>query len=269
MSAAAFSGAAVVTGASSGIGAAIARKIAARRQRLVLVARSAATLDAEAAEWRSTFGGEIEVLPLDLVRPGAPADLFARTEERGLAVDLLVNAAGFGWNGPQREMDTARLRDLLRLNVLATAELTHLFLGAMAARGRGEILNVASTAGFYPVPFFAAYGASKAFLVSFTHALHEEARKDGVTLTALCPGYTKTNFQAVAGMKGAEETPFPEMSADSVAEAGLRALAARKAVAVAHPLDRVWIAAGRLVPRTVPAKLGALFFSRTRSSGHP
>ncbi len=257
-------GAAVVTGASSGIGAAIARKIAARRQRLVLVARSAPTLDAEAAEWRRTFGGEIEVLPLDLVRPGAPADLFSRTEGRSIAVDLLVNAAGFGWNGPQREMETARLRDLLRLNVLATAELTHLFLGAMAARGRGEILNVASTSGFYPTPYFAAYGASKAFLISFTHALHEEAKRDGVTVTALCPGFTRTNFYAVAGMKGAESTPFPEMTADAVAEAGLRALAEKRAVAVTHPLDRVWIAAGRLVPRSVPAKLGALFFSRTR-----
>ena len=257
-------GAAVVTGASSGIGAAVARKLAARRKRLVLVARSAATLDAEAAEWRTTFGGEIDVLPLDLVRPGAPAELFSRTEGRGLAVDLLVNAAGFGWNGPQREMDVARLRDLLRLNVLAAAELTHLFLGAMASRGGGGILNIASTAAFFPTPYFAAYGASKAFLLAFTHALHEEAKRDGVTVTALCPGYTRTNFQVVAEMKGAETTPFPEMSADAVAEAGLRALAAGKAVAVTHPLDRAWIAAGRLVPRSVPAKLGAFFFSRTR-----
>lgn len=264
MRAAFAAGAAVVTGASSGIGAAIARKLAARRQRLVLVARSAATLEAEAADWRTAFGGEIDVLPIDLVRAGAPAELFAGTEGRGLAVDLLVNAAGFGWNGPQREMEAGRLRDLLRLNVLATAELTHLFLGAMASRGRGAILNVASTAGFYPTPYFAAYGASKAFLIAFTHALHEEARRDGVTVTALCPGYTRTNFHAVAEMKGAEETPFPEMTAEAVADAGLRALEKGKAVAVTHPLDRIWIAAGRLVPRSVPAKVGAFFFSRTR-----
>jgi short-subunit dehydrogenase len=263
-SASVLPGAAVVTGASSGIGAAIARILAAKKKRLVLVARSAATLDAEAADWRRVFGGEIDVLPLDLVRPGAPAELFSRTEGRGLVVDLLVNAAGFGWNGPQREMDVERLRDLLRLNVLATAELTHLFLGAMAARGKGKILNVASTAGFYPTPYFSAYGASKAFLLAFTHALHEEAKRDGVTVTALCPGYTRTNFHAVAGMKEAGTTPFPEMTAEAVAEEGLRALEAGKAVAVTHPLDRAWIAAGRLVPRSVPAKLGAFFFSRTR-----
>ncbi len=255
---------AVVTGASSGIGEAIACRRAAEGRRLVLVARSADRLEERASEWRSTFGAEIEVLPLDLVRPGAPAELFERTEGRGRPVDLLVNGAGFGWNGPELELPTERLRELLTLNVLATAELTHLFLGAMASRGRGRILNVASTAGFYPTPFFAAYGASKAFLIAFTHALHEEAGRKGVTLTALCPGYTRTNFHAVAGMKGGDETLFPKMSAEAVAEAGLRALASGKAVAVAHPLDRVWIAAGRLVPRWVPAKLGALFFSRTR-----
>jgi short-subunit dehydrogenase len=255
---------AVVTGASSGIGQAIAARLAARGLPLVLVARSAGVLAERAAEWRARHGVAVEAVPLDLARPGAAAELFDRTEGAGTPVDLLVNAAGFGWNGPQAGMETSRLLELLRLNVLATAELTHLFLRTMTARKRGAILNVASTSGFYPMPYFAAYGASKAFLLSFTHALHEEAKRDGVTLTALCPGYTRTNFYAVAGMRGAEGTPFPEMTADAVAEAGLRALEEGKPFTVTHWLDRLWIASGRLVPRSVPARLGAVFFSRTR-----
>jgi hypothetical protein len=259
-----MSGHAVVTGASSGIGAAIAARLAAGGVPLVLVARSEGGLAERAAELRGKHGIAVEVLPLDLARPGAAAELFERTEGAGAAVDLLVNAAGFGWNGPQAEMETARLLELLRLNVLGTAELTHLFLRAMTGRRRGAILNIASTTGFYPVPYFAAYGASKAFLLSFTHALHEEAKRDGVTVTALCPGFTRTNFQAVARMRGAEGTPFPEMTADAVAGIGLAALERGKAVAVTHPLDRLWIASGRLLPRSVPTKLAARFLAKTR-----
>jgi uncharacterized protein len=255
---------AVVTGASSGIGAAIAAKLAARKVPLVLVARSAGELSAAAAAWRERHGADVEVLPLDLARPGAAATVFEATEGRGRPVDLLVNAAGFGWNGPQAEFDTARFLELLRLNVEATAELTHRFLGAMRARKRGGILNVSSTAAFFPQPYFAAYAASKSFILSFTHALHEEAKRDGVRVTALCPGYTRTRFYEVAGMRGADGTPFPELSADRVAELGLRAVARGRAVVVTHPLDRVWIAMTRVLPRGLPPKLAAAFFRRTR-----
>ena len=135
---------AVVTGASSGIGAAIAGKLAAEKVPLVLVARSGGVLSEQAAAWRERFGADVEVLPLDLSRPGAAAALFEATEGRGRPVDLLVNAAGFGWNGPQVEFPDGRFLELLRLNVEATAGLTHLFLRAMAGRGTGAILNVAS-----------------------------------------------------------------------------------------------------------------------------
>ena len=255
---------AVVTGASSGIGAALAERLAAGRVPLVLVARSGTVLAEQASAWRGRHGADVEAFPLDLSRPGAAAALFEATEGRGRPVDLLVNSAGFGWNGPQAEFETARFLEMLSLNVTATAELTHRFLGAMRSRRRGAILNVASTAAFFPQPYFAAYGASKAFLLAFTHALHEEAKRDGVTVTALCPGYTRTRFQEVAGMRDAKGTPFPEMTADAVAEAGLRALAAGKAVAVTHPLDRLWIAATRFLPRGVPPRLAAAFFARTR-----
>jgi hypothetical protein len=186
------------------------------------------------------------------------------TEGRGRPVTLLVNNAGFGLNGPETDLPLERVHALLELNVVATAELTHRFLVAMKARGAGAILNVSSTSAFYPVPYFSVYGASKAFVLNFTHALHEEARKDGVTVTCLVPGYTKTNFHAVAGMKGAEATPFPEMTAEAVATIGLEAVRKRKAFVVTHPLDRAWIASGKLVPRWVPAKVGAYFFSKTR-----
>ncbi len=255
---------AVVTGASSGIGAALAAALAERRIPLVLVARRESVLAAQAAELRERYGVAAEALPLDLARPGAAGELFERTEGAGGAVDLLVNAAGFGWNGPAVEMEPSRFRELLAVNVLAAGELTHLFLRAMATRRRGSILNVASTAAFLPMPYFALYAASKAFLLSFTHALHEEARPLGVTVTALCPGYTRTSFHSVAGMKGAEATPFPEMSPEAVARVGLEALEKGKAVAVTHWRDRLWIASGRLVPRSVPVRIAARIFARTR-----
>lgn len=254
----------VVTGASSGIGAAIAEKLAARKAPLVLVARSGETLAASAAAWRARYGVPVEPIALDLSEPGAAARLFEATEGAGRTVDLLVNAAGFGWVGPQAEFDTPRFLQLLRLNVMATAELTDRFLKAMRGRGRGAILNVASTTAFFPQPWFAAYGASKAFLLAFTHALHEEAKTDGVTLTALCPGFTRTNFQSVAGLRGAEGTPFPEMTAEEVAEIGLAALARRKAVVVPHLFDRIWIAMTRAVPRSLPPRLARRFFQSVR-----
>ncbi|HTS01761.1 MAG TPA: SDR family oxidoreductase [Thermoanaerobaculia bacterium] len=254
---------AVVTGASSGIGAALARLLAARGRTVLLVARGREALEDLAKELRAA-GGAAEVLAADLATtPGRDA-VWDATEGRGRPVTLLVNDAGFGLNGPETELPLERVRALLELNVVATAELTHRFLVAMKARRGGAILNVSSTAAFYPTPYFSVYGASKAFVLNFTHALHEEAKKDGVTVTCLVPGYTKTNFHAVAGMKGAEATPFPEMSAEAVARIGLEALRKRKAFVVTHPVDRAWIASGRLVPRSVPAKLGAFFFSKTR-----
>ncbi len=257
-------GLAVVTGASSGIGAAFARLLAAAGRPVLLVARGQDALEALAKELRAAHGVEAEVLVADLGTPEGRDAVWRATEERGRPVTLLVNNAGFGLVGPEAELPLERVHALLELNVVATAELTHRFLVAMKARGAGAILNVASTSAFYPTPYFSVYGASKAFILSFTHALHEEGRKDGVTVTCLCPGYTKTNFHAVAKMKSAEATPFPEMTAEAVAKIGLEAVRKRKAVVVTHPLDRAWIASGRFVPRSVPARLGARFFSKSR-----
>jgi len=258
---------AVVTGASSGIGAALARLLAESGHDLFLVARRGDALARLAEELAKTNGIDASFLAADLGTPEGREALFAATEGAGKAVSILVNNAGFGLSGAEADLPLERVLSLLHLNVVATAELTHRFLVAMRARRAGGILNVASTAAFYPTPYFAAYGASKAFVLSFTHALHEEAKKNGVTVTCLCPGYTKTEFGAVAGMRGAEGTPFPEMTADAVAKIGLEALEKKKAYVVTHPLDRVWIASGRLVPRSVPVKLGAASLSRRRLPG--
>jgi short-subunit dehydrogenase len=260
-------GLAVVTGASSGIGAAFARLLAATGRPVLLVARRENVLEALAAELRAAHGVEAGVLAADLGTPEGRDAVWRATEGRGRPVTLLVNNAGFGLAGAEADLPLERVHALLELNVVATATLTHRFLVAMRARGAGEILNVSSTTAFYPTPYFAAYGASKAFILNLTHALHEEARKDGVTVTCVVPGYTKTNFHAVARMKGAEGTPFPEMTAEAVAAVGLEALRKRKAVAVTHPLDRLWIAAGKLVPRWVPARIGAVFFSTAKLDG--
>lgn len=257
-------GLAVVTGASSGIGAALARLLAQSGRDLLLVARRADALARLAGELATANGIDASVLAVDLGRPGGREALFEATEGAGKAVSILVNNAGFGLNGAEAELPLERVLSMLQLNVVATAELTHRFLVAMRARRAGGILNVGSTAAFLPVPYLAAYAASKAFVLSFSHALHEEAKKDGVTVTCLCPGYTKTNFQDVAGMRGAESTPFPEMTPEAVAKIGLEALEKRKAYVVTHILDRAWIASGRLVPRSVPVKVAAAVFSKTR-----
>ncbi len=257
-------GLAVVTGASSGIGASFARALAAEGRPVLLVSRSRDRLEALASELNAGRGGRAEVLAADLATPEGRDGLWNATEGGGRPVALLVNNAGFGLNGPETDLPFERVHALLELNVVATAELTHRFLVAMKARRAGAILNVSSTSAFYPTPYFSLYGASKAFILNFTQALHEEAKAFGVVVTCLVPGYTKTNFHAVAGMKGAEATPFPEMTPEAVAKIGLEAVRKRKAFVVTHPLDRAWILSGRFVPRWVPAKLGAYFFKKTR-----
>ena len=255
---------AVVTGASSGIGASLARLLAESGHDLFLVARRGDVLFRVAEDLSKANGIEASFLAADLGTPEGRDALFAATESAGKPVSILVNNAGFALNGPEAELPLPRVLSMLQLNVVATAELTHRFLVAMRARRAGGILNVASTAAFLPCPYLAAYAASKAFILSFSHALHEEAKRDGITVTCLCPGYTKTNFYNVAGMRGAESSVFPEMTPDAVAKIGLEALEKKKAYVVTHFLDRAWIASGRLVPRSVPVKLGAAVFARTR-----
>jgi short-subunit dehydrogenase len=255
---------ALVTGASAGIGEAIARGLAARRVPQLLVARSAGRLEALAAELRASSGVPVEPLALDLETEGAAERLFAATEGAGRPVGLLVNNAGFGWYGPQEEQGLDRTLRMLRLNVLALVEATDRFLVPMRARKAGSVLNVASTAAFLPVPYMGVYAATKAFVLSYSQALHEELRGSGIVVTALCPGTTRTDFHRVAGLAPGERVRFPSLSAETVAEAGLRGLARGKAVVVPNPLDAAWIFTGRLVPRSLPPRIAAAVFSRLR-----
>ena len=205
---------ALVTGASSGIGAAFARGLRARGERVVLVARRADRLRTLADE----LGGEPHalVLPLDLAGPGAAEALRGDVEARGIAVDCLVNCAGLGHTAPFEAQRPEAIRAMLDVNVRALVELTRAFLPGMRGRGRGRIVNVASNAAFQPVPYLTVYAATKAFALSFTEGLAEELRGSGVRVQALCPGITATEFLDVAEThRGLLVTRMPMMTADA------------------------------------------------------
>src|SRR3989442_14475888 len=184
----------LITGASSGIGEVFARKLAARGDNVLLVASSEDKLMTLCNELGRINSIRAQYVAMDLSQPDAPARLFAEAQKREMEIDLLINNAGFGSMGDFTKLDLARELNMLDLNVRALVELTHRFLGPMRERKRGAIINVASTAGFQPVPFMATYAATKAFVLSFSEALWEENRPHGIHVMALCPGVTQTGF---------------------------------------------------------------------------
>lgn len=249
---------ALVTGASSGIGAAFARALRARGEKLILVARRAERLRSLAQE----LGGEqvVAVLPFDLAGTGSGGRLEAEVRERGLAVDLLVNNAGFGATGHFARGDPARLAGMVDLNARAVVELSRAFLPGMLERRRGRIINVASTAAFQPCPFFAVYAASKAFVLSFTEALHDELSGTGVGVQVLCPGLTSTEFQELAHTDQVALNKTPAMTPEDVVAWSLAGLdRGRLRVIVGWP-NRLTVAAQRFAPRALVRKVaGSLF----------
>lgn len=221
----------LVTGASSGIGKAIAADLAKRQSNLVLVARSADRLEAIAADLRAAHRVTVDVVALDLAEEGAAERLFQEISRRGLAVDCLVNNAGFGKWGGFLDDSVATYAEMIALNTRAVVELCHVFLPSMAARGDCGILNIGSTGSFVPIPWSAVYGATKAFVLSFSEALSYEYKDRGVQVTVLCPGNTRSNFAKVANaraVKGESESDSPEW----VAKIGLDALLAGKATVI-------------------------------------
>jgi len=217
---------ALVTGASAGIGRSLALEFAAHGFDLVLVARSAGKLETVAAEARERHGIQALVEPLDLLDPGAPQRLFDDLSARRIPIEVLVNDAGLLKHGWFRDMSLDQILDMLHLNVRALTALTRLFLEPMVAGGGGRILNVASIGGFFPSPSMAVYGATKAYIISLSEALAEELRHTGVTVTALCPGFTSTEM--INEIEGAdslsEQMPSSIiMDPDSVARDGYRA----------------------------------------------
>jgi len=246
----------LITGASGGIGEELARLFAAHGHDLVLVARSADKLQSLGGELARTHGIQSRVLTADLADPAAPPRLFDTLQVQGVAIDALVNNAGFGARGAYAEIAYDVEARMIQVNVAALAHLTRLFLPGMLARRNGKILNVASTAGYVPGPFMAVYYASKAFVLSFSEAIAEETQGSGVTVTALVPGPTETNFAATAGN---QDTPLfragAVMSAAAVARVGFDGLMAGKRVAVAGFSNKLTVLSTRLAPRSMLAKI--------------
>jgi len=210
----------LITGASSGIGLELARLFAADKANLILVARNTDALEKLATELREKFSIQVQVLTADLSRPESPRKIFDDLQRGGMVVDVLVNNAGFGLHGSFAELPLKRQLEIVQVNVAALVELTGLFLPGMIQRRRGGILNVGSVAGFLPGPNMAVYYASKAFVLSFSEALHEELRGTGILVTNLCPGPTETNFSTVARSQRVRQTNARKMSAAVVARIG-------------------------------------------------
>ncbi|MGH1396656.1 MAG: SDR family NAD(P)-dependent oxidoreductase [Trichormus sp.] len=185
---------ALITGASSGIGEAFAKELAARQTNLVLVARSQEKLHQLAQELQKQYNIQVEVIVKDLTESNATADIFDITKNQGLTIDLLINNAGFGDYGDFAERDGERQIKMIQLNVLALVDLTHKFLPLMRERRSGSIINVSSIAAFQPIPYLSVYAASKAFVLSFSEALWAENRDYGVRVLVVCPGPTESNF---------------------------------------------------------------------------
>ncbi|HEX8207645.1 MAG TPA: SDR family oxidoreductase [Solirubrobacteraceae bacterium] len=255
-------GTAFVTGASAGIGAEIAREAARRGYGVTLVARRRERLEELAAELSGAHGVRAEVLPADLTDAEARAALPERVAELGLEVDVLVNNAGFGTSGSFWRSDVEREVQQVRILVEAVADLTGRFLPAMVERGGGGVLNVASTAGFAPLPRMAGYGAAKAWARSFTHAVHQEVKGRGIHVTALCPGPVETEFFDVAGPTPIENVvPKPAwVDAELCARVGLDGLARNKAEVVPGRAMQAIVAAGRITPQEIRGPLFGRFF---------
>jgi short-subunit dehydrogenase len=255
---------ALVTGASAGIGRELARVLAREGHDLVLVARREAQLEELAGDLRSAYGAQCTVVAADLARPEA-GQVIVDALGADTAIDVLVNNAGFG--GVGGFTDRTRDEDLrmVAVNVVALTDLTKRFLPGMVARGRGRILNVASTAAFQPGPFMAVYYATKAYVLSLSQALAEETRGTGVTVTCLCPGVTESEFHAVAGTDAQPLTSGPlSMSAEAVAEAGYRAMMRGRMIEIPGVHNKLGAHSVRVAPRRVVLRI----VRRLHPAGH-
>ena len=220
------------TGASSGFGVQFARLLAERKANLVLVARRTEPMEALAKELRHRHAVQVVVEGMDLARTGAAADLKSRLDARGIAVEVLVNNAGYGLYGAFLDQPLGKITDMLQSNMITVTELTHVFAQDMVQRRSGHILLTASLLGYQAVPGFAAYAATKAYVLLLGEALHQELEPHGVSVTALCPGSSETSFGDVAGQKFSPLVRLMTIEPRRVAMAGLGAMLRRKATVV-------------------------------------
>ncbi|MEE1657919.1 SDR family oxidoreductase [Microvirga sp. CF3062] len=248
----------VVTGASSGIGTELARVFAARGYALVLTARRHERLEALADEIRRTHGVPVEVIALDLGDREAPQDLVEMLRERGIAVHTLVNNAGFGLRGTFASLPHEQQLAMIDLNVTALTSLSRLMLPGMIERRRGGILNVASIAAFQAGPYMAVYYATKAFVLSLSEALHDEAKPHGVTVTALCPGPTESEFSDTAGLKDSRPFNAGVMTSGEVARVGVEGYEAGRAIVIPGAKNRAGAIGAKFMPRFVSRRIAGL-----------
>lgn len=248
----------VITGASSGIGAELARIFAARGSALVLAARRHERLEDLGREIQAARGVPVEIMALDLEDREAPPDLCEMLRERGIVPHTLVNNAGFGLRGRFATLPHERQIAMIDLNVTALTALSRLVLPGMIERGRGGILNVASTAAFQAGPNMAVYYATKAYVLSLSEALHEEAKPHGVTVTALCPGPTESEFSATADLENSKLFKGGAMTAAEVARLGVEGYEAGKAIVVAGTRNFLGTIGAKLFPRSMTRRIAGL-----------
>jgi uncharacterized protein len=240
---------ALVTGASSGIGRALAVELARLGADLVITARREERLEELAAQLRAEVGVQVHVEPLDLAAPGAAAELVRRVDAAGLQIDLLINNAGLGPHRPFVDTPWDRLHMMLQVNVMALVELTRLLVPAMVSRGRGRVMNVASIGAFLPVPSYAVYGGTKALVRNFTEALDAELKGTGVRAIVVCPGGTRTEFMTVNDEALNRLGDLASMSAERCARIAVRKMLRGRRTVVTGFFNALGMVLLRLVPR--------------------
>ena len=252
----------LITGATAGIGYELAKLFSTQGYNLVLVARSAERLETVAEEMRTRGGNLVHPFACDLSDPGAPQVLFDHMAERKSRVDILVNNAGFGSNGPFAEADVGHQLGMMQVNINALTHLTRLFLPGMIERKSGRIMNLASVAAFVPGPMMAVYYASKAYVLSFSIAVSTELKHTGVTVTAVCPGPTRTEFHTRAGIADSPLFSGNTMTAEAVAKIAYRGTMKGKAIVVTGLKNKFLANLTRFVPRRMAANLTKTLNSR-------
>lgn len=254
---------ALITGASSGIGAEFARRLAARGMHLVLTARRTELMDALASELHTAHGTKCEIVSCDLSNMEHAAELYEEVKKRNIKVSLLINNAGFGHVGQILEADLNRIHEMLRLNIGALTDLTYRYLEDMINAGEGGIINVSSVAAFQPVAYMGAYAASKAYVLHFSEALWAEAWEYGVTVMALCPGTTRTDFFDISGAKGWLKNRRAQ-TVDQVVKAALKGFDRRKQYVVSGWGNYLLALAVRLAMRRDAVQISKKFFRPAR-----
>jgi hypothetical protein len=239
---------ALITGASSGIGLDLARLMASDFD-LIITARHNELLEKVAQELQAGHGNRVHVIAADLSRPGMPHQIFSEIERRGLAVDILINNAGYGGSGAFADSNLQNELEMIELNVTALTSLTKLALPGMRKRGWGKIMNVASTAGFQPGPLMAVYYATKAYVIMFSEAIANELKGSGVTVTCLCPGATATNFARRAEMEQSRLFRLGAMRSIDVARAGYKAMMRGRTMVIPGLLNKAVAMSVRFSPR--------------------